>query len=290
MPGLMTLGCVLGRYDHVQGWDVASTALTSSGTGVGSWSKLTSGNSVYLQSTSVHSSGQGVRIEVYSDDATGGSELWKYPYKRANDAYARWFPDITTHNFRIDTWARANDAAGSGSVRFSVEGVGQVPIPHASDLQPLRFFTVMTSGGDQGEGEINRIATVDSFAVFLDSWVAQADWINLSPDEGFEEVSPILAARHGALSGARSVYRWHRAHEWNVPLSFLSDSHAGLLNWWWRNQFTLAFTLDTSDANTLFLCRMVNEEQPMSKKISPYDHNWQGVLRLASINDGSLIL
>ena len=50
--------------------------------------------------------------------------------------------------------------------------------------------------------------------------------------------------------------------------------------------------LDTSDANTIFPVRIVNELQPVGSKINPYPYagaGWQGVLQLESLDKGSLV-
>ena len=294
MPGLWTLGCVLGRYDLAQSFDVASASLTAADSGtsaVNSWAKNIAQTSLdYF--TAVHSSAQGLRVFTNSSAASVHALL--YQYGQANDGHERWFPDVRTHRARLTAWARMDTAATSGNHRLTLvgsagTGTGVIPF-HATALQPVTVdLTGITSGGGFPHVAVSRHVNPGSGATsYIDDVLLQSDWIQLNPEIGFADESPMLFESAGALGGRRDFYRWGRTFAWQVPLKYLSDSDAGLLTFWWRNQFTIALTLDTSDAATVQLCRVVNDDNPVRKRMRPYGNLWEGGLRLESLHDGRL--
>ena len=296
MPGIWTLGCVLGRYDLSQSFDVASAAIVvvgSGGSAVNSWAGMSPQSSLdYF--TAVHSSAQGMRI--FSNSTQAFRDLLRYDYGRANDGHERWFPDVQTHRARLTAWARMDTAATSGEHRLVLigsAGTAQGVIPfHASALQPITAeLTGITSGGGFPHAVVSRAVVPGSGATsYIDDVVLQADWIQLNPEIGFADESPFLFESAGALGGRRDFFRWGRTFAWQVPLKYLSDSDASLLTWWWKNQFALAFTLDTSDAATVQLCRIVNDDNPVRRRMRPYGNLWEGGLQLESLHDGRLAL
>jgi hypothetical protein len=115
------------------------------------------------------------------------------------------------------------------------------------------------------------------------------DPITLLPEWDFEERARVLKAEHRTQGGLLYTYVWEKHFAYNVPLRFLSDSHAALLNWWWENQFDLALTLDSSDSESTRIVRIVNDRQPIGKRIRPYANLWEGMVELESIDRGSLV-
>ena len=130
---------------------------------------------------------------------------------------------------------------------------------------------------------------VDSFSVFVDDYLLKVDFFTLHPEWDFLDNSPLIQNQHRTTGGIRHSYVWGKSFAWEVPLQFLSDSHADLINWWWLNQFNLAFTLDTSDSESIFITRITNEAQPIGQRIRSMEDRWQGNLRLESIHDGRLV-
>ena len=295
MPGDWTLGCVLGRFDLAQGFDVASAAISanSGSSVVNSWMKMNNQSSLSYSATGVHSSAQG--LLVFTNSTAADANVMRYQFGQANDAHERWFPDVVTHNIRLNAWARQDAAVTSGSRRFTILGSGgsaNALIPfHASVLQPLvSVLDGITSGGGYPHLAFVRHTVPGSETqTYFDDIVAQTDWITLNPDQAFTDKSRLYGSYEGTLGGARIANRRGQSFTWDVPISYVPDSHAALIEWWYRNQFALAFTLDTSDANTLQLVRLTNEDNPIRKRMRPYSTLWEGTLQLESLHDGRLV-
>ncbi|MDH4249041.1 MAG: hypothetical protein OEW39_14650 [Deltaproteobacteria bacterium] len=285
--GDFTLGCLLGQYDGAQSFDVASKALT---TLVNSWIKFGPQSSAYFQSSAVHSSGQGIRCEAYSN-ATGQA-LLSYDHATANDLYARWSPDVTTHAIRYQGWVYA-DANSGVAVVLADEGPGVgflvKYIPQGTQLSPYLAQTHIYSFTSLVGQNIYVVPGVtNSMAVYWDDVLTTIDPITLYPEWSFTEQARLIQARHRTLGGREHVYTWGKYFAYEVPLRFLSTSHAALINWWWSNQFHLLFTLDTSDSESNFIVRIANDRQPIGGRVKPYVDLWQGVLQLESVHDARL--
>ena len=63
-----------------------------------------------------------------------------------------------------------------------------------------------------------------------------------------------------------------------------------LFNWWWKNDFNLLLTLDTSDAESSLICKLEGDEAPITQVDGVGRGTWQGTLHLRCINDGRLVL
>ena len=291
MPGDFTLGCLLGQYDKAQSFDVASKASPIATGDVGSWFMPTS-SEFKNTATDVHSSGQGIYTHVVGGG--GAIILLQYNHGYANDVLGRWFPDVATHTFQTDAWARMATSAGYVFLDFpSMVDVPTITITRASSLSPHRLYSA-NAHATEGEPIVRFIQTapVVNDLLLVDDVLTQTDLITLYPEFDFIEESRLPAARHRTQGGVLHTYQWTRHWAWRVPLRFLSNSHADLINWWWVNGFALAFMLDTSDQNTVYTAKIVNETQPIGSKIKPYALNaggWAGVLELESLDQGSLV-
>lgn len=294
--GDFTLGCLLGQYDNAQSFDVASTAYPAN---VQSWQRLSAAqNSLEYWSANqmgilaTHSSNQGVRF-VVSSSAIPLDAALRYAYSTVDDAYARWFPAVATHDIRVDAWARFDTATASGSAVLQLDDSGLAIIPYtaADSMAHLRAATVTYSGKNvlapHLDIDINsRYGGV--YALYLDSVLTQIDPIVLHPEYGLREQALVMQSRHRTRAGDAYAYRWGRYSAFQVPLRFLADSHADLINWWWEGGFYLAFTLDTSDSESIRVVRIANERQPIESRVAPYEDLWQGTLELESIHAGGL--
>ena len=286
--GDFTLGCLLGQYDKAQSFDVASAAAGFAS--VNSWA-ISTGSGAF-QLTDVHSSAQGVQCLVGSRGAA--HSFLQYDHAAVGDAYARWFPDVTTHAIRTDFRARLFGNTASGGVYADYLNVGVLTLPRATTLQALRTSDpAITSGAANGAPIFrfvrNGQALTTSVGMMVDDVLTQIDPITLNPTWDYQEMAQVLAAQNRTLGGNLSTYQWAKHFEYAVPLVYLSTSYADLLNWWWENRFNLALTLNTSDTESIRVVRIVNDRQPIGRRMQPYADQWQGLLQLESIDKGSLV-
>lgn len=280
--GDFQLGCLLGQYDDAQSFDVNSVAIASN---VNSWTLLANVGGVFT--TNTHSSNQGVTISVFSKSFPGQSILYRYGL--GNDMYARWFPDITTHNIQTDFWAKMSTASTSGELGagiFSQINDLSAIIPFADNLSHSGVKTIVHS--EAGNNPVFSFVTITDLdattrELYIDDVITQIDPITLYPEISFQEKEQVIKTDHTTRGSERHTYVWGRNLAWSVPLRYISDSHANLINWWWENKFELAFTLDTSDAETIHVVRIANNTQPFGKRNKPHQDRWEGLLQLEGV-------
>ena len=286
--GDFTLGCLLGQYDKAQSFDMSSAAAPLPAGAVGSWA-LNTGVASFSFVTDAHSSGQSIFVQVASL-GTSRDAILRYSYNAANDAYARWFPDVTTHQMELSFWAYATGAVNLFDI--NIQTVFQ-SILITNGNAPLQPYHAGPSSVVSGSGlffidlDCNT-ATPNGVGVVLDDFLLRVDPITLHPEYEFQAAERAIRSQHRTLGGQLHTYTWDKYGAWNVPLRYLPTSHADLLNWWWQQGFNLAFTLDTSDSESIHICRIVNERQPIGGRERPYADLWNGALQLEAINDGTL--
>ena len=294
--GEIRLGCLLGQYDRAQSFDVRSGPITS---GVRSWG-MSGQCSWYFVGcsapTHVHSSAQGLRIEVFS--RAGSESVLSYDYGQADDAHARWFPEVDTHVLEASAWLLASPAPSSGGLLFRLAAQTEVSVPLAGagyGTDPLRYHQLGTTVFSES-GALPRVAlhipastAIHSQTTLLvDDVLATVDAIDLHPEWSFEERSQLLRARHRTRAGQLHTLAWDKYFAFALPLRFLSTSHAALIEWWWEKQLALRVTLDSSDAASQLLVRIANDVQPIGRRMRPYGDRWEGTLELESLSPGEL--
>jgi hypothetical protein len=294
--GDMTLGCLLGQYDRAQSFDVDSAgALTQ----VHSWAKTGQSSWFLVGCPSpgyVHSSQQSLRIDVFS--RAGSDYVLSYGYGFANDAFARWFPEVTTHAVEAAAWVLLSPLPASGGFRFQLSAQPEVsaPLPGGNlGTHALTFQRLATTAHSQGTATPRTgmhipggTSITSQTTLVVDDVLTTVDAIPLHPEWSFEERAQILRAQHRTRSGLLHTLVWEKFFAYTVPLRFLSDSHAALINWWWERQWALLLTLDTSDSESLYLVRIANETQPIGRRVRPYEDRWEGTLELESLGPGGL--
>lgn len=288
--GDMTLGCLLGQYDGAQSFDVASKGGSLATGDVGSWNIIAAVGSIEFTRTIVHSSGQGLVLHVGCLGAA--FPMLQYDYQKADDAFARWSPDVTTHGFRADFWALINNDGerwfmdwNLGAIQISSFGV--TPPIVIQKAKSLSAFSVVS--GDGSQFRIAATATSATAQIQFDDVLVTVDPITLHPTFETEHRQQLISEQQRTLGGRLYSTVWDKFFAYTLPLQFLPTSHADLINWWWENNFNLALTLDTSDSESIRICRIANTQQPIGRRMSPYFDQWQGALLLESIDRGSLV-
>ena len=291
MPGDFTLGCLLGQYDQAQSFDVASIGGPSS---VGSWFINFAASSIFFQNANVHSSEQGLEVRVNSN---ASASMISYSYGRVDDAHFRWFPDVTIHQLDLTFWAGIATAGTSGDTLIRLDGIGVIVNVidrlNVASADALNFYqastTVQSNGAEPSVLLRANVAATRFSQTFLDDVLLRVDQIDLFPEWSFIEQHRSIESQHRSLGAVHRQHHWENFGAWQVPLRFLSDSHAALLNWWWENDFRLAFTLDTSDSESIRTVQITNQQQPIGRRIRPDQNLWEGTLMLESIDRGSLV-
>ena len=283
--GTVLLGALLGANQSFESFS------GSGGTAPESWATPGSQSafSAVTSATQVHSSVTGLLAQV---ESTGGSlAVLLYGYDGVEDT-ARWFPDVTTHAVLASVWVRAADAPSSGHLRLRLEGqidaIG-APIAHGGALARTALET-MTASPAALALQLERInAAMPAASVLLDDVLTIVDALTLSPDW-----HPLLqrwrvGIQHRAANGAwlaRDTGRYWRAA---MTLPSISTAQADQLVWWWEQRLPLALTLDTSDSATTLLCQLSGDTPPVSQRLRPYSGRYRGLLRLESLDGGSLM-
>jgi hypothetical protein len=285
--GDFRLGCLLGQADRAQSFDVASAAWSP--IRCGSWAFGTSQSSAFPQDTDVHSSGQGVRVHVFSS-ANVGSPVLAYDYEYANDAQARWFPEVATHGIAT-RWRARCTAAYSGQVYVTVNPgfYGGTLIGGAAELEPYFQETSVISAQNERFLLYRGVTTVGSFAVWLDDVLTEVDPIVVHAEWPMESGLQVMRQSHRGASGRVFTVDWGSFFRYRVPLRYVPAAHAEVINWWWMNGFHVLATLDTSDSEAVRVVKIRNSSQPFIKRERPYEDLWAGVLELESIDQGSLV-
>ncbi len=296
--GDFTLGCLLGQYDKAQSFDVDSGDWDYAGGSVGSWNWWAGATAVPTlrgtYSTLPHSSYQAIDLVPCSHGIYSGR--FSYGYGRSNDAHQRWFSEVKTHDLKLWAWAQMKWLGSSGEAKLHLfdgaRDTNQV-LPYAGGGQHLVSLASTTYSMGNGHPAIElRMRTAQSsevHRVLLDDFLLQVDPITIHPDHSFREQAKVISSEHRTKAGKLHSYIWGKHLGYSVPLRFLSDFDADLINWWWENRFNLAFTLNTSDSESAQVVQIVNERQPIGSRVRPYNDLWEGVLELESINRGGLI-
>ena len=281
--GDFTLGCLLGQDDGAQSFEVASAA---NPTNIQSWTLSPGGTTRFFEAAEVHSSAQAYKVITTSYGV--GRVVAQYQHSFSNDLLGRAFPDVNTHRHDVDFWARVATTAESG--QFYQDFFLGVPkfIPYGQTLSNVKASPAYISNNSATYVRFVAQPQVSTATLYLDDVLTRVDQITLYPEWSFQEQARLMQSRHRTLGGKAHVYTWGKYFAYEVPLRFLSTSHAALINWWWERQFQLLFTLDTSDSESSFIVRIANDRQPIGGRVKPYADLYQGVLQLESVHDGRL--
>ncbi len=248
----------------------------------------------YCDPVNTHSSGWGANWLTFSK---GTAAIYGEYNFYANSSYQGIvFPGVNTHAVAGSIWARHLISAGSQQWGFDIDGTinGRLGGPIVSPNAAMSRYNV-----DSGQWITNSTATFISVffnsnvqaasdSILADDQLVRVDELVLHPTWDFQQQARLLMSQFQTQGGNLFTSLWAKRFAYQVPLQWLNNSQADTLNWWWSNQFNLALWLDSSDAESTFIVRIVNETQPIGQKISPYADQWQGVLQLESINAGGL--
>ncbi len=264
------LGVLLGQMGGTQSFE-----------DVGSWKAATLQCSFSLQSTDVHSSARGARLQVFS----GASGVLRYDYFAEDDALARWAIGATAHRIVAQGWARIDVAAWSGQVSVAI-GSASVSVPTAESLVPFRLDTIVPSSGPLQLTFQLATSLQGSGSLYVDDVLVTADALALAPDWALNQRRTLALGRHGTLGGADRVSLWGERPRLDVPLYYAPSSVTDCLRSWWRAGLPLLFTLDPAVAETQWPVRIGGTTAPLGSPSRPYWNAWEGVVPLEGLTGG----
>jgi len=115
-----------------------------------------------------------------------------------------------------------------------------------------------------------------SFLLFASS----GTHVQLFPEYGMSIDEEIITTRHRSQSGKQYVYKWGRLDGFKLPVQFLTNSEAQLINQFWRNNTNV--TLVDEDTSDEYSMRIMGDKRPIAQLIKPYDDLWKGTIELES--------
>lgn len=274
--GEFELGCLLGQYDGTQSF-----------TSQGSWDQKFIGGlggEVIIETTETHSSQS--NMALYEHGGNGGIS-WEYNYYTNNDYLLKRYSDITTHSVVAYSWSRMDTAAESGKIYIGCPDAG-------SNRYDIPFSNALNRHRQEGYVSTNSFscligvgtAITDSCTIYVDDILTAVDWINIYPERSASENYALSKSTHTSLVGKRSTYIWHKSGAWELPIRYMPNSTAQLVNWWWEKNFNLLFTWNSSDTSQTFVTRLVNQGRPFQQLERPYNNEWQGTLQLEAVTLG----
>lgn len=107
----------------------------------------------------------------------------------------------------------------------------------------------------------------------------------LHPEWSYRDQQSQIQSQHRTQSGRLFSYLWGNFAKFHVPLRFVTSADQSLINAWWQGQDDVAFTLNSSEAKSTVMCRIVNDGKPINRFVQPYDDLYAGDLSLEAIAD-----
>ena len=272
------LGALLGQFKGSQSFEQ-----------IGSWDDTSSATWVDVNTSTnfVHSSTYAGLTTVINIGGVGGGFL-KYNYTASNDVYNRWWFGTGSHNLVSYFWNYLPNAVSSGAVTAYLNSESAL-LTVNSEFERYRLQTYMSSA-DIYELRFDFTTPASGFAhvTYFDDVLTAIDVIELTPERNLRLRDELFVGDHQTIGGANPSYKWGFNKKWNLPLEYVEENQALLLNQWWQDTRPLLFTWDTSDTTQQFIVTMTNNQTPMTQFNEPYHDNWRGTLELSAF-DTSLV-
>jgi len=276
----MEIGALLGSLDgsqsfeHIGSWDT--------GAGIQAfW--------ILAPDSETHSSHLASAFRsVESDTVFSGEAYIEYNYTSSNDVFKRWDTTVNTHRLVSYFWGRAA-GSGSGYPASSNDTVSYLnseflALTHTAFPGVRNKIETYATSSDIYR---LRFTIVKKFKTHvLDDVTTAIDVLDLYPERDFKFKDEIFTGEHETLGGGNPSYKWGFNKKWSVPLKYLPEDQARLINQWWQDTTPLMFNADTSDDTQLFAVVLTNKDQPMTNVNKPYHYEWDGTLELSALSPG----
>lgn len=269
----ITLGALLGVYDGSQSFS-----------SVGSWEQLNS-STFSLSSTYTHSSNLSARV------SPSGSNIIniRYLYSQNNDYYEKIFSDVNSHRCVTHFWGSASTSASSGQcvagIFTSTNNDITAGISYFSDGRPGRYSCelVATNSDQLAFSFVSTIATND---FYFDDVLTATDVVDLDVSLNYQSNRTQNVAYNQTQGYRLSSYKWSDYGEWSLPIKYLNNTIANLINYWWEKDFLLKYTNDRYNNEEIFVVKISSNESPFLKRMKPYSDLFEGVIKIQSITNG----
>lgn len=109
----------------------------------------------------------------------------------------------------------------------------------------------------------------------------------LQPDWPLEVQPALERSQQRTLTGHLFTAVWATYPRAVLALSFIPEATRQLLHDWWRNQYSVALTLDSSNFASTTIMRITDLEQPLGQHTAPLADRWSGAIHLAGLSNAA---
>lgn len=96
----------------------------------------------------------------------------------------------------------------------------------------------------------------------------------------FRAADTLIKSEHLTRSGRKFTYKWGEVQKRKFSVRFLSSGTASIINSWWSTNADVK--LQESGSNEVFMCRISNDDTPISHFEKPHNDKFRGVIELES--------
>lgn len=114
------------------------------------------------------------------------------------------------------------------------------------------------------------------FNLFIDA----SNTVSFEIEYDFNVEDTLIKSEHLTRSGRKFTYKWGDVRKRKFSVRFLSSGTASIINSWWYTNANVKF--QESGSNETFLCRISNDETPISRFEKPHNDKFRGVIELES--------
>lgn len=116
-----------------------------------------------------------------------------------------------------------------------------------------------------------------------DSWNTSSV-IQIYPDfQNYKRGQVKDSSDHRTKGGKLYSYRWSEHERFEIPLTFVANSKANIINSWWSKDASLLLKINSGNTWETNSVTFVNKKRPLDKRAKPYPGYWNGTLELETL-------
>lgn len=104
---------------------------------------------------------------------------------------------------------------------------------------------------------------------------------SFSPEFGYKNDGLKDHNEKRAKTGKRYTYTFNAIEAWKIPIMYVSDSDASLVNGWWEDDTILSIAGDILTG--VFTVQISGKKKPFPGLIKPYDDQYKGTISLEEV-------